>query len=91
MVDTTPAADRRAVSGVTYVASDDAFGNVNRSRNKGLRLATSDYVLLLDDDSEHDRLAAKYHFFVKHFGKRAVKIEFLTDLLLAVLDGRRTP
>lgn len=217
VVDTTPVSDRQRVEGVTYIPSDKSVRNANKARNEGIRVATGDYVLLLDDDmelpsdcleqfvaahargadavkgamvqrgsdlttpeskdrplvavlrhrhgperaqtmaisscftsvpraaleriglldeafafsyddwdlgyrlwkagyitvhdpavkgvhlraqsgggralkqSERDRLAAKYYFFEKHFSKRAVRFELLTDILFALLDGKRSP
>ncbi|MGI8402108.1 MAG: glycosyltransferase family 2 protein [Gemmatimonadaceae bacterium] len=59
VIDTTAATERRKPAGldssesteILYIASD-AFGKVNRARNEGLRLVTSEFVLLLDDDMQ---------------------------------------
>jgi len=38
-----------------------------------------------------NRYTAKYHFLAKHFDKRSVRLEWLTDLTLGCWDNRRRP
>ena len=38
-----------------------------------------------------NKFTAKYYFLAKHFTRRAVRIEFLTDILLAFAEGKQHP
>jgi GT2 family glycosyltransferase len=38
-----------------------------------------------------NKFTAKYYFLAKHFTRRAVRIEFLTDILLAFAERKRQP
>ena len=48
-------------------------------------------ALVSGRQGELNKFTAKYYFLAKHFSRRAVRIEFLTDLLLAFAERKRQP
>ena len=48
-------------------------------------------ALVSGKQGQLNKFTAKYYFLAKHFSGRAVRIEFLTDLLLAFAERKRQP
>jgi GT2 family glycosyltransferase len=72
-------------SGYTSIRDPRVQGNHLKLPSGGSRTALTESARRLN------KYKSKYYFVLKHFNKRAVKIEFITDILFIILDRKFTP